>query len=119
MPKKKNVKGFTLIELMTVLAVMGLLATIAIPNYLWYLKRARNASAQADAKNTYAAARGYFNDNPAGSISSVSILTAYGFRQTADVSVTAGGTQETLSILTYHAAGDKTYTVDNEGTIHE
>jgi hypothetical protein len=43
----------------------------------------------------------------------------YGFRQTADVSVTAGGTQQTLSILTYHAAGDKTYTVDNEGTIHE
>jgi prepilin-type N-terminal cleavage/methylation domain-containing protein len=119
MPKKKNVKGFTLIELMTVLAVIGLLATIAIPNYLWYLKRARNISAQADAKNTYAAARGYFNDNPAGSISSVSILTAYGFRQTADVSVTAGGTQQTLSILTYHAAGDKTYTVDKEGTIHE
>jgi prepilin-type N-terminal cleavage/methylation domain-containing protein len=60
MPKKKNVKGFTLIELMKVLAVIGLLATIAMPNYLWYLKRARNASAQAGAKNTYAAARGYF-----------------------------------------------------------
>jgi len=39
--KKEN--GFSLIELMTVLAVIGLLATIAIPTFLWYLKRARNA----------------------------------------------------------------------------
>jgi prepilin-type N-terminal cleavage/methylation domain-containing protein len=119
MPRKKNVKGFSLIELMTVLAVIGLLATIAIPNYLWYLKRARNAPAEADARNAYTAAQGYFNDYPDGSISSLATLTAYGFRQTTDVSVIAGGTQATLSIVAYHGSGDKTYTVDNEGAIHE
>ncbi|MBW2171885.1 MAG: prepilin-type N-terminal cleavage/methylation domain-containing protein, partial [Deltaproteobacteria bacterium] len=41
MLRKKKEKGFSLIELMTVLAVIGLLATIAIPNLLWHLKRAR------------------------------------------------------------------------------
>jgi prepilin-type N-terminal cleavage/methylation domain-containing protein len=50
---RKTENGFSLIELMTVLAVIGLLATIAIPIFLWYLKRARNASAHSAAKNAY------------------------------------------------------------------
>ncbi|UCG80883.1 MAG: hypothetical protein JSV60_00960 [Desulfobacterales bacterium] len=47
---------------MTVFAVIGLLATIAIPNYLWYMRRARNVPAEADAKNAYTVAQGCFND---------------------------------------------------------
>jgi prepilin-type N-terminal cleavage/methylation domain-containing protein len=119
MLRKKNVKGFTVVELMTVFAVIGLLATIAIPNYLWYMRGTRNVPAEADAKNAYTVAQGYFNDYPDGSISSVAILNVYGFRQTTDVSVIASGTKETLSIVTYHPAGDKTYTLDNEGAMHE
>jgi type IV pilus assembly protein PilA len=66
--RKRGQKGFTLIELMIVIAIIGILAAIAIPQFTAYKTRGYNASAKSDLKNAYTAAQAYFVDNPGGTI---------------------------------------------------
>ncbi|HVI04351.1 MAG TPA: prepilin-type N-terminal cleavage/methylation domain-containing protein [Enhygromyxa sp.] len=56
----KNAKGFTLIELMIVVAILGILAVVAVPALQKYMRRAKTAEAKTQLAKIYDSASSYF-----------------------------------------------------------
>jgi len=65
MLKLRSRKGFTLIELMIVVAIIGILAAIAIPNFLRFQARSRTTEAKTNLGAIFTAEISYYGDSSA------------------------------------------------------
>ena len=63
MSKRINGSGFTLIELMIVIAIIGILTAIAIPQFASYRVKSHNSAALSDLRNVKSILEVYYTDH--------------------------------------------------------
>jgi type IV pilus assembly protein PilA len=101
-------RGFTLIEMLVVVVIIGVLAAISIPLYLNYRKGAENKSAQSDVRGAITAVEQYYTEN-----GNVYPPTQNGVLSTNLTFAVAGGTTQTATV-----SPNNTLYYQNNGTTY-
>jgi len=108
-------KGFTLIEVMIVIAIIGILAAIAIPQFSAYRSRSFNATAQADLRNAATAQEAYYTDNGRYT-GDTSLLVGNYISDGVDLQISSAS-ENGYTLVAFHAQGNKTYTLIGPGGV--
>jgi type IV pilus assembly protein PilA len=115
--RKEGQKGFTLIELMIVIAIIGILAAIAIPQFVSYRQKGYNTQAKGELKSFYTACQAYFADNPTATGDCTTTEVAAAFIPSSTVTLTPAGGMAMNGTTSSHSAGTVTYTIGSSGNI--
>jgi len=94
----RRVRGFTLIELMIVVAIIGILAAIAIPNFLKFQCKSKQSEAKTNLSGIFTAEKAFFGEYTSYSTDLMSVnwkpdgapAYLYGFTQSLPTAVPVG-----------------------------
>lgn len=102
---------------MIVIAIIGILTAIAVPQFSVYRARGYNNAALSDLKNAAIAQEAYFADNQRYTPSLATLSTPpYNLYLSQGVNLTIVSADETAYIMeAYHPSGDVTYTASGPG----
>ena len=116
-------RGFTLVELMMVVAIVAILAAIALPSYAYFMRKSRRADAEATLMDIAQREQQYLNDARAYAPDTATLNTTVPVDVTTYYTVTInapGGAPPTFTVTATPIAGspqagDFTLTLDNTG----
>ncbi|WP_315905467.1 pilin [Vibrio fluvialis] len=113
--QRKQQQGFTLIELMIVVAIIGVLSAIAVPAYKDYVTKSEVASAVATMKSLITPAELYYQEN--GSFPSSSTeLEKVGVGSNAIKHGTLGFTSSAISLTGFSSPSSASVTITRNAT---